>query len=70
MDMQAFQIALSHLDFQVILYLFVGSMLMLIRNEARAITDEHFLLGMLAWPAVIPVWVVRALLIAIRGVRG
>jgi hypothetical protein len=71
MDMQAFQVALNHLVFQVVLYLFVGAVLMLLRNEIRrGMTERDFTLGMVLWPAVVARAALLLLLIAIRGARG
>jgi hypothetical protein len=62
---------MAHTLFSITLYLFIGSLLMLLVNELvdGAITKSEFLQGMALWPAVVVIFCLQVLLAYVRRVR-
>jgi hypothetical protein len=57
---------MTHALFILALYLFIGSLVMLLANELidGALTEQEFVRGMICWPAVV-VWFCGHVLLAI-----
>lgn len=61
---------MTHTLFLIVLYLFIGALVMLLVNELLdgAITDQEFLRGMLLWPAVVAFFSFQVLLTYARRI--
>jgi hypothetical protein len=62
---------MTHVFFFIALYLFIGSLVMLLTNELidGAVTRLEFVEGMAVWPAIIAVFCWQVILAYVRRAR-
>lgn len=62
---------MAHSLFLIVLYLFIGSLVMLLVNELLygAVTKSEFLQGMAGWPCVVALFCLKMVLAYVRRIR-